>query len=370
MLEKISPKQLRTKIWRKGPYMYYFIGTSSGLDSETVQKIKYFANENSGVNVCELVWEEYLHYECEVAPGVDKKLFVYYNGEKRIEESNLNKKTLEIIFKMFLQFYEERINSDTFKSISFGKGVSRNQMNSDLFENKNKLYIEEDKRQRMKKKLKNVTGNEQLFLKKIKNKDNSVFKNLKEKESLHHLNKELTFVNSDNKKLKNIGRNLRPHNLKNKSHNRYNLFFKTQKPNLFQYNCNNNIENAKIHENNIKYDCSQKLSNEKIKTKINNKIKINSCNLILKKYIKANDLNFPHTSYNSNLIDTNLSNSFSNKTSKCPSEYTNESNNIPLDLSMKTYRSKVHQNQMSQIIPDHQILDLSIKTNKSIFLSN
>lgn len=194
MAKLIQAKYLNTKLWRPGPYIYFFDERCHDKNSEMIEYVNILANMYKRINVFKIAWEDRINRTRRHIPYELNKLYLYYEGNKILEHEISDKENINKIFFKAVDCYNKNIEK---KADSIGKHPRKRFY---FIENKNingtSIYNNNIKRKKkfiLNKKIRNVEeGNVkiQLAINEFNNKE-CIKKQIKNKIITKIFNKEI-----------------------------------------------------------------------------------------------------------------------------------------------------------------------------------
>lgn len=121
MSKNIHPRDLRSNLWRRGPYIVYFSGKDKDIDHNVVQNMKEISKRYKTIKVLELDWDEYVEYEAKVYSDGMKYVLAYFKGKLEISEMYPDIYKIEQIFHKCQFFLNIASEEKIFHKIEFRK---------------------------------------------------------------------------------------------------------------------------------------------------------------------------------------------------------------------------------------------------------
>lgn len=218
MFEKVYAGNLRLRLWRPGPYIYYFNGECQGINKDLIKNIAKISPFYPKVIVIEIDLKEYCEYEKLSESEIMNNVFVYVNGKQQTREKNPNLRRLNKLFSFALSILRKnrknilhktpKIASDHengTKLLAVKKVVLRNSYKEKLpkiLRNKiNRMKIHKcikEKNFNNKRNINNVLGEQNFFDKEISTKKET------ESQNVYNINDILNYNSKLHESISNI----------------------------------------------------------------------------------------------------------------------------------------------------------------------
>lgn len=119
MVVRLDPKLLRRYLWRWGPLIYYYNAECDGPNQKVLNYMHAMAYVYPSLNVYEINWKKQISKIPETDLQDMNKIFLYFDGVKRIEENEPNENQIINVFNLCVKFHNQIIER---KMNNIGKG--------------------------------------------------------------------------------------------------------------------------------------------------------------------------------------------------------------------------------------------------------
>lgn len=110
MLKKLNPDQLKNYIWRIGPYLYYFNGKRTYLNTNMVYNIRSISLKYKKITVLEIDWENQKKFDPFTPDSFMNMVFVYFQGKEEYIEVEPNENKINELFLKCAKLYNKKID--------------------------------------------------------------------------------------------------------------------------------------------------------------------------------------------------------------------------------------------------------------------